>query len=388
MSLLGLASLLVEETKTQIYTKALAVAEFVGLPVSSWQAGDPTRSLYHLLSEILSTLEGVVAQYVAAGFLDYAEGEWLILLAKQVFDVDAIEATYATTTVTLTNTGGGLFEDITAGDLTFKNTATGKTYRNTNATPATLSPGPGTTLDLEVTADEAGTASNAGATEIDDLVTVLLGVTVSNATAATALDEESAPALRQRCRDKLGSLSPNGPKNAYDYVAKTPALAGTSAVTRTRAVEDSDTGDVTLYLAGASGAVLEADRALVEAAVILWATPLCITPTVVSATNVAVPVTYQLWLYESAGVTEAEAEAAVALALGAMFAVRPIGGDVITTPPGALYQTLLESTIRGTYPSTAFRVAVSAPAADVELAISEVATLGAITPTITFVSDP
>ena len=164
-------------------------------------------------------------------------------------------------------------------------------------------------------------------------------------------------------------------------------LSGTANVTRARAFADSDTGDVTLYLAGPSGAVAEADRALVEAAIITNATPLCVTPTVLSSTNVLVPITYQLWLYSSVGVTEAEAEAAVDAALDAMFLSRPIGGDVISAS-GNLYLTMIESVIRATYPGKAFRVSVPLPAGDTPLAQNEVAVKGAVTPTITFVDDP
>lgn len=387
MSVLGLASLLIQETKAQIYDKALVLAESLGVPTTSWEPGDPTRSTYHLVSEILSELEGVVARFVASGFLDHAEGEWLTLLAKQVYNVDRIPATYATTAATLTNGGGGIYP-IAAGELTFRNTATGKTYRNTNPSVETLASGPGTTLTVDVVADEAGTASNAIATEIDALVTGLLGVTVSNAAAATATDEESDASLRDRCRNKLASLSPNGPRGAYEYVATTPDLAGTSEVTRVRTIPDSDTGDLVMYVAGSSGAITTEALALVEAAILRYATPLTITPTVNNATNITIDVTYQLWLYEAAGVTTDEAETAVAAALAALMLARPIGGDVIGSDTGRIYQSLIESTIRETYPGQAFHVVVSAPAADTDLTIGQVGVLGTVTPTITFEVDP
>ena len=384
--MLSLTTLLYQATKEAIYETALAVGDTVGLLTTSWHPGDPTRSEYHVLSEELATVEEIVVKYIASGFLDYATGDWLTLLAWQAFRVERTEATYATTTVTLTNGGGELFEDIEAGDLTFKNTLTDQTYTNTSG--GTLASGPGTTLDVTVIADEAGSDSSAAATEIDDLVTGLLQVTCSNATAATGIDEESDAALRLRCVAKLGSLSPNGPRDAYNYVATTPALTGTTGITRSRTEGDSATGQVSVYLAGPSGAISGADRTLAEAAITEWALPLCITPTVASATNEVVLITYELWLYEAVSKTEAEVITAIDAALAATFATRQIGGDVITTPPGALHVSLLESIIRGVYPDHAFKVEVTIPAADVSLLISEVATLGARTPTINFVSDP
>ena len=98
----SLATLLVSHTKAEIYSFALKVATAVGLPVSSWQPGDPTRSLYHVESEFIAdALEPTVANYIASGFLDYAHGIWLKILAKQVFNVDVPDATYATADVVL-----------------------------------------------------------------------------------------------------------------------------------------------------------------------------------------------------------------------------------------------------------------------------------------------
>jgi uncharacterized phage protein gp47/JayE len=386
MAILSLDSLLGTVSKQAIYEKALEVAEIFGVPVTSWQPGDPTRSLYHVLSEQLYNEELVIAAYVASGFLDFASGDWLTLLAKQVFNVDRTEATQATCSVLMTNNGGALFESLAAGDVTFKNTTTGKTYTNTSG--GTLASGPGTTLAVDVQADEAGSDSSAGIGDIDDLVTTLLNVTVANTTVAIGVDEEDDEALRARCRNKLGSLSPNGPADAYDYVALTPSLTGTTNVTRSRTIADSATGDVTQYYAGPSGAVAGADVTLVNAAIQEWALPLCITHTGTSAANVVVAVTYELWIYEAVGETDAAIKTAIESALDDMIASQPIGGDVITTPPGALYKSLIESTIMDTYPDHAFRVTVSVPAGDTSLTINQVATPGVVTGTINQIADP
>jgi len=393
MAILSLTSLLIKETKAAIYAKGLSIASAVGLPVTTWQAGDPTRSLYHLQSEILSTLEEIVAAFIASGFLDDATGIWLKILAKQFFDVDVPEATAGTCTVVLTNTGGRV-DDYDPGDLVFKNSTTGKTF--TNVTGGHLSAGSigsPSTLPLTVEADEVGSESSAGVGEIDALVTGILGVTVSNTTAAIGVDEQDESVTRQQCRDKLGPISPNGPSDAYRFIAVTPKYSGTSLVTKARSYSSSDSGDVTLYIAGPSGAVAETDRALVEAAILKWSTPLCITPTVVSASNVSVAVTYTLYLYKRVNKTAAEVKAEVETALEALFASREIGGDVIPSDflgggGGALYKSLVESTIRGVFQADAFHVAVSAPSGDTALTEGQVPVLGTVTGTVTFVVDP
>jgi uncharacterized phage protein gp47/JayE len=380
----SLASLLVKETKATILNAGLQIAAALGLPVTSWQAGDPTRALFTFQAERLATLEDLVLGYIASAFLDYASGVWLKVLADQVFGVKVPDATYATTSITLTNTGGGNYT-IDVGTLTVKSSTSGKTYRNTTAGVLL---GVGATCTLDVVADEAGSASSAGAGEIDALVTGLLGVTCTNPTAAVGIDEQSEDTTRQQCRDKLGSLSPNGPKEAYSYVTRNSDLTTTRNVTRVRVFPVSSTGTVTIYIAGPSGAVSSPDRALVEAAIVKWATPNCITPVVLSAANVVIPVTYQLWIYRSVNKTSAEIQADILTALQAMFAARPIGGDIIAPAlTGAIYQSMIASTIRAAFPQ-AFRVDVSSPAGDTALTNGQVGTLGAITATINLVNDP
>jgi hypothetical protein len=380
----SLATLLVQQTKSAIFDTCLAVGESLGLPVTSWREGDPTRSVYWVVSELGETLMRVVAQFCAAGFLDYAEGDWLTLLAAQGFNVEREAATYGSCLGTLTN-AGGVSRTIGVGDLTVRNSTTQKTYHNTTGG---VVPAGGTLEGVTFEADEAGSESNASVGEIDELVTTVLGLSVANTTAATGLDEQDDAGLRSACREKLGSLSPNGPRDGYAYVAKNADLTGTSGITRCRTFDDSDTGDVLVYLAGPSGAVSGPDLTAATTAILENATPLCITPTIASAVNVAVPVTYSLWVYDSAGLTTDEIEELVEDALAAVFASRPIGGDII--PPdstGSLYHALLERTILGVS-SHAFRVSVSTPAGDTALDNDEVATLGAITPTVYVVASP
>lgn len=374
-----LTSMLVTRAKATLYAAGLAVADGLGLTTTSWSAGDPTRSLYHFVAEGLETLEVMVAGFVSSGFLDHAAGDWLTILAKQFYNVDRVEATYAAVTVTLTNAGGGVFT-IAAGDVRVKQSVDGQTYTNTTGgTLAALG-----TLDLDFIADEAGSdGGSAFAGDIDTMVTAMLGVTCSNALAALGLDAEEDAPLRDRCRAKLGMLSPNGPADAYNYVVRSSDLTGDTTITRSRTVADDTTGEVTVYVAGAAGAVLSGAVTLAQSAVETWATPLTVTPTVVAATEVIIPVTYSVWIYSSVGATNGEITSAIEAALLAMFAARPIGGDIISpATTGKMYQSLIASTIKEAYPAHVFRVTVSAPAGDASLAVNEVATLGTVTYTV------
>lgn len=377
-----LASLLITETSDEILAGALAIAQTIGLPTTAWLVGDPTRSLLMLEADVLSRLEAEAAGFVGSGFLDYATPGWLEVLAKQEFNVDVPAATFATVPVTLTNSLGGLY-DLNPGDVTVKDSSTGTTFHNNIGGVLT---GPGS-LSLTFVADVAGSAGSAGVGEIDTMVTNLLGVTCSNTVTAIGLDQQAAQTTIAQCRAKLASLSPNGPSDAYNFVALTPALTGINTITRARAYGDNTRGNVTLYVASATGAVGGGDVAAVQAAILKWATPICITPTTISSNPVTININYTLWLYQSVNQTVAQIQAAVQAALAAMFPTRPIGGDI--TPPsttGFFDQSIIESTIGGVYPLQTFRVAVTMPTSPLAMANGDVAQLGTVTGTINLIA--
>lgn len=379
-----LAGLLIEETQAEILAAELQIATAIGLPVTSWQPGDPTRSLFMAESVKLGVLEQEVVGYIQSGFLDYAQGQWLTVVAQQQFNVIVPGATFATTQVTLTNSLGAVF-DLAAGDVQVKNSTSGATY--TNSTGGHLA-GPGT-LTVTVIADEAGSASSAGAGEIDTMVTDLIGVSVTNPTAAVGTDQQAPATTVQQCRDKWGSLSPNGPAAAYSFVALNSTLTGITTPTRVRVYPDSVTGDVTVYVAGASGALSGGDVTAVQNAITQYATPLTITPTVSSATGVTVAVTYTIWLYKSVNQTTTQIQTAIQTALENLFAAAPIGGDII--PPAAtgnLYQSEIEACIGSVFAAKTFRVSISAPSGDTALTNGQVPQLGTVTATVNLIADP
>ena len=357
-------ALFITDTAAALLNKGLDLAQAIGLPVTSWRAGDPTRSLYQYLAEVLATLEGSRAEFIKAGFLSTASGDWLTVLASDVYGVDRREATYSTPSVVLHNAGGGQYP-IDPGELTLKSTATGATFHNTSGG---LLVG-GASITLTLTADSPGSVGTVVANEIDALVTTLLGVTVSSSTAAIGLDEQDDPSLKSDCRDSRGALSPNGPADAYDYVARNPKLTGVSTITRSRATSYSATGHVTVYVAGPNGGVSGADVLAAQAAIETWATPLCVTPTVVSAAETVVNVTGTIHGDD----VPADFLARESAALAVLFSGLPIadaGGD-------SLAVSLLVATLHAAIPLKA--VVLSAPAADVTIPAGHVPKLGTVT---------
>jgi hypothetical protein len=114
-------------------------------------------------------------------------------------------------------------------------------------------------------ADLIGPSSNAGPGQVNATTTSVPGVFVWNQTALSGSPYESNIALASRCKNKLGSLSLNGPKGAYAYAAltssqllaaQTPAKTLTSAVTKETDSSSLANGVVTVTVANSTGPVL------------------------------------------------------------------------------------------------------------------------------------
>jgi hypothetical protein len=318
---LSLSALFSVETAASILERGLEIARVLKLPVSSWRAGDPTRSLYKFLAEVQASKEELASQFIKSGFLSTAEGEWKKLHAIEVYGITPTEATYARPDVTLLNTGGGLYV-IEPGDLTIKASTIEKTYHN--VTGGTLASGPGTTLTLTFEADEPGADSSVTENEIDEMVTTLLGVEIQSSTAALASDEQSDESIEAQCNASLGALSPNGPEDAYEFVVRNQELTGVTDITRARAEHDSTDGTVIVYVASAAGPVAVDSITAAQSAVERWATPLCVTPTVVNATATLINVEGTIVADDLPPDFAELCEAAIA----GLFAAIPIGGTV------------------------------------------------------------
>lgn len=342
MILLAFADLISTKTLESWKKSITDISSLVGLRTTNWIEGGFSRTLIALFAQLYKTAGDVVKIIAASGFLDTATKSWLTLLAKQVFNVDRIEATFATATggITLTNTGGGLYIfDI--DDLVVANTSTRKTFRNKSG--GTLNPGAGQTLTLDLEAEEAGTDSNSGVGTITTMVTTFLGVTCTNPVALVGIDEESDPALRQRCRDSLAALAISGIKKAYEFVAKSATRPDGSVIgiTRVRVPPPNGDGTATILLATASGAVATDDVAIVQGLFDTKVTPYGFFATAASAVNQTFTAPCTIWIPASLGLSELDARTAVRNALQAYALTLPIGGTVISGPGAILWRALL-----------------------------------------------
>ncbi len=116
-------------------------------------------------------------------------------------------------------------------------------------------------------ADVAGPGGTSAVGTITETVTVLSGISIKNLDNFVGNAWEGNVALAARCRLKLQSLSPNGPKGAYEYFALTaaslladsslydPIVQLSSVITRVKGIIDIATGIRTTVVSNASGSV-------------------------------------------------------------------------------------------------------------------------------------
>lgn len=376
--------LTVDEAKAAIYT---AMANR-GVSTTSWKPGAVVRTIIAACAIIYAAFSSMQAAIANGGFLDLATGPWLTLLARYVYNVDRSPEGFATGFITLTNSGGGVWAG-DPGDLIVSNPDTGKTYRNTEA----YSLGASTSIVVAIQAEEAGSASSSAPDSITNMVTTLLEVTCNNADALVGSDEETNAALRQRCREKTGAASPNGPRDAYAYFAKSAIRTDgvKVAVTRVRTIPDGF-GSVNVYVATASGSVTgdvddaSTDLGAVNKAIQENVVPIGITAIVQSATPVEIDVEYELWVLDSINASNDEIMELNSNSLAKFFGEMDIGGEVIAgvfpADAGGVFVDSIKAIIaQGLGFGSVVRLVVTEPADDTELAANEAPVLSSVTVT-------
>lgn len=376
----SLSDLITPVSQADAMNTLLSIASTIGLPTTSWQSGNPIRTMLATVAQKVSDLSLVATQMTRGGFGDLVSTDaWADAWSQSIYNVTRIPATQATGAVDVVNASATTY-NLNAGELIVSHSVTGATYRNVAAVTLTANT---TTTAIPILADTAGTGSNAAPAFVTVMVSTQNGLSCNNPLSIIGADKETTPLLVTRARRKLGSLSPNGPKDAYNYVA-TSLTTVSAPITRTNTVGSATTGIVTCYIANGAGAPSAADVALVQSAFDNFATPWAVTATAVAASPFVIPVTYQVYT-KGATLTPAQMQTAISSALVAFFASLKIGGDVIPPDTGAVYLDAIQTAIANAAPGIR-RVVLTAPSATVALTPNQVAVLGTLTGTITALS--
>lgn len=391
MTLLSIDELVEDLSREDALEENLSLATGLELPTTSWVEGDVTLTVLEVLSIWQSEERAISKNAIAGGWLRTSSGAYLDLNGVEVFNTPRNEATYASCLMVIANTGT---DTITFGleEVTVQHDTTGKTYRNLEPDVGTVSISPGQSSDpLLFQADEVGSESSADTGEITTVVSGIVGATCTNTTAAVGRDQETDDAYKARCRLKAPAISRTGagPTGKYTYVAITPEENGGANCTRCSVVGNSNTGEVDMVLANASGGVSGGDLTLVRDALVEKVVGPCETLFVDSAGTQTINVTYRLWVYDDVNESEQALKDAIAIRLEQLFALAPVGGWIrgVDLGVGKVFVNLLESTIKAVT-RRAFQVSVTVPSADVILLPSFVPVVGTITGTITFEPAP
>ncbi len=342
---LSITDLFTPLTADQIRAKMVVELLVLNIPADKWRAGGVASSILTVASMVLALLSIAIVEILQGFFLPTATGGGLKALAYYVYGVTVPDATFATGTITLTNTGGGSYTKA-IGAYSVRNPITKAVYSNSVA----FSLGSGETLTTYFRAVEAGSASNSIPNTITEQVTSLLGVTITNAAAFVGTDAPTDAAIRQLCFNKLASLSVRGVRTAYAYAIQTatnPVTMGPVNINRWAITENSHVGTVTLIVAAPSGIVDPNDLIGVQTRIEEVARPCGVEADAVAATGV--PYTRSLTIYASAkaGTVAADVKAACDAALIDYLSAFAIGGVSAADNDNANYQGLFGEGIAG-----------------------------------------
>jgi len=420
MPITTLAALVAPITQAAALSWELTIATQLGLQTSTWQPLDPSRTILQINATLISNYASTVNLIAQGGYASYAAEmtdvngnpitAWMDLISNDNYNVPRIQATAAAGPVPYTNASATSYAYTPTSPLKFQNPiAPNATYTTTGS--GTLSGSSSGTVNVVADAAFTGSAGSVGVGTTLILLTPKSGVTINPQTVAlVGTPQESNAALLARDKAKLGTLSslsqlaaitgtttpvpaaPGGSYLAYGFVAKTIPTASspssvwpyavTAAITRETDYA-AGSGIVTVYIANASGAPSGGDVAAVSAAILALCVPQGVTATVLAATNLAVPITYVVYVRASANLAPNTITANIANALATYFSNLPIGGLVINGA-GIVPLDGLIATIFGANSGTVDLV-VQSPIRDTPVLPSQVPVLGALTATVVLV---
>lgn len=382
------SDLITPVTADDVLETLFSIGDSIGLPLRNWQPFGVGREILFTVAQLFADKDQIREFVTKSGFLDFAveqenstgkRNKWLDVLGHSVYGVDRVEATFATTTLTLTNSTGSPIS--VPATQHFGKDDGSVTYSVDNAVSV---PANGTAT-VDITADESGSIGSAAPGGITTFVNPIPGLTATNAGPAIGSDLQSATDYGQLCKDRLGALSPDGPRGAYAFVAKnaTDANGVNLGVTRVKVVSVDLDNTVDVYLADADGPVTTGVRDAVDALIQgltpgTGAVPDGISETTHAAVGHNVLVVCDV--YATTAIPPADILNALVAYFGSDISM-PIGG-VDVGAGGFVFRDGISGAIHAAFP-TVRKVVVNTPAADVPLGATEVAVLTSVAGDIT-----
>ena len=419
MGIITLAQLVSPASQSDVLNLELSTAQGLGLQTSTWQPLDPSRTILQVNSVVVSNYATTVNLIAQGGYASYAAlmtdstgapiTTWMDLIANDNFNVPRILQSFASGPVPYTSTSATSYPYSPNSPLKFQNPispfATYTSQGTGNLTNA------GGTVQVQADAAFGGSAGSVGVGTTLILLTPKSGVTIKPQTVAlVGTPQESNAALLTRCQAKLGTLSalsqlaamvgttnpvpasPGGSGQAYYFVATTIPQASVASAVWPYAVTAPITrcttfalggGLVDVFIANSAGSPPVGDVAAVNAAIQALVVPQAVNATTFAATNLAINVTYTVYVKASSNLTPATIQSNISNALAAYFAQLPIGGLVVSghriVPVDAIIGTIWSANGGTT------DVTLQSPTQDVSVTPSQVPVEGAIVGSVVLV---
>jgi len=247
---------------------------------NNWKQGGIASSFLTAACAILGILSGggQIAGVTIGGLSNALAQQWnptasgggLQLLSQYFYGVPPPLGSYASGSLTLVNSGGGVYS-YGAGQAQFASTipnAVGVYPTYTNESAFTLNAL--STLSIEIECTFSGSGGNAIPGAISNLVTSMLGVTCSNPNPVLGSDPLSDPALRQYNISSLSRNSNYGPRSSYSYAIQTATNIVTGSpvnINRWTISVNSHTGVATIYICSPEGTTDPNDQAGIAACI-------------------------------------------------------------------------------------------------------------------------
>lgn len=429
-----------ERTEAGLKRQLIEICQAYGLPVTSWQPGEPTERWLDLTPRMIyAVLNGPTMQAVRGMFLylttdpgdpgDISDDQtprpgFLSAFGEGWYGTTRRGETYATTTVTTQNTGttpatfkpfdltfttvaspngpmgGGEAAKSDGGRPTFRNTPDGAVYTGIGGT---LTLAPGASKVIPVACEQIGTYGSVSANSLV-CVTQSFGTLITMASSlAIGEGREDADLYRARCKTAPAKFSTGGPVEKYRRAATTNADgtplqrhdgSGPVGITKSYFSMSSVSSVVTGYFADDDGAADAVDVASANANITgvalgvitdpQGAVAECVTYSGSAAIETTITVAGTASIKRVAGMSDADlkaaAEAASDAAIIDYFKRTDIGGNNQTGGAGVVATVDIIVAAGSSYPGL-HAVALSSPAvASTAIAVGHVAKLAGSTP--------
>ena len=266
----SLDSLLTPQTPAQLEAQLLTALAANGLPTTSWQPGSVPTAFLKTDAQVLSEHDATIAQIARGGFVEYATGDWLTLLARNRYGLERLPATYAEGFVTLTVAAGVASPGMKPPGSIIVASAGNPALRFISTAPVTLPSGGvgGASATVAVRAEQAG-ATYSNRTDLTILNTAIPGVTVASFGATTGgTDEQSDQSLAAACEARWATLGTGATPAVYRlwaFYAVDADGEGAGITEATAEQSPAGTGGVKVYVSSNGGGVSPEKVAIVQA---------------------------------------------------------------------------------------------------------------------------